>query len=108
MEESKSKNTWVFNSNDDGPKLGKLRSETLYRVITFLIGCVGLSILSATLTVVVAIFLPGILQEDSPDRIIGLTLINSLQYLLLIGGLCFFLWPWPLEKHEFLPSYGDP
>ena len=35
MEELESKNTWVFNTDDDGPKWPKIKSETIYRLIQY-------------------------------------------------------------------------
>ena len=93
MPEEESKNTWVFNTEDDGPKWPKIKYEFLYRLIVFLIGFVGIYVIAIIAEVIVLIAMPGSLDETSPDYINALTLVNSVQYIVLLGVLVFFLWP---------------
>ena len=93
MEELESKNTWVFNTDDDGPKWPKIKSEIIYRLIVFLIGFVGLYIIGFSLEVLVLIIRPEFLDSSSDTYIHGLTIIDAFQYLILLGVFVFFLWP---------------
>ena len=93
MADLESKNTWVFNTDDDGPKWPKIRSEIIYRLIVFLIGFVGLAIIGFAIEVIVLIFQPELLDSSSTDYVKGITIVNTFQYLFLIGVFVFFLWP---------------
>ena len=93
MAELESKNTWVFNTDDDGPKWPKLKSEIIYRLIVFLIGFVGLYIIGFAIEVLVLIIRPEYLDSNSTYYVQGVTIVNSFQYLFLIGVFIFFLWP---------------
>ena len=93
MPEEESKNTWVFNTEDDGPKWPKIRSEYIYRLIVFLIGFVGIFFVGLLVEIVVYLFNPDILDSNAPNYIQGLATVNSVQYLILLGAFIFFLWP---------------
>ena len=93
MEDLESKNTWVFNTEDDGPKWPLFKREIIYRLIVFLIGFVGIFFIGLAIELVVLIVQPGLLDSSSELYVQGLTLVNSFQYLFLLGAFIFFLWP---------------
>ena len=93
MADLESKNTWVFNTDDDGPKWPKIRSEIIYRLIVFLIGFVGIYVIGFAIEVLVLIIRPEFLDSNSDSYIYGVSLINTFQYLILLGVFIFFLWP---------------
>ena len=93
MEDLESKNTWVFNTEDDGPKWPLFKREIIYRLIVFLIGFVGIFFIGLAIELVVLIVQPSLLDSGSELYVQGLTLVNSFQYLFLLGAFIFFLWP---------------
>ena len=93
MEELESKNTWVFNTDDDGPKWGKFKSEIIYRLFVFLIGFVGLIIIGFALQIILMIAKPELLNPNSTNYIKGLTILNTFQYVFLLEAFIIFLWP---------------
>ena len=93
MEDLESKNTWVFNTDDDGPKWPRIRSEIIFRLIVFLIGFVGLYAIGFAIEVLVLIIRPEYLDSSSDVYIQGVSIVNTFEYLILLGVFVFFLWP---------------
>ena len=93
MEDLESKNTWVFNTDDDGPKWPKIRSEIIYRLIVFLIGFVGLFAIGFAVEVLILFIRPEYLDSNSDLYITGVTIANTFEYLILLGVFGFFIWP---------------
>ena len=65
MADLESKNTWVFNTEDGGPKWGAFKSEAILRLVVFLIGLVGIVAIGITIEVVVLIVNPSLLDPNS-------------------------------------------
>lgn len=93
MADLESKNTWVFNTEDDGPKWGVFKSEAIFRLVIFLIGLAGLIAVGFTIEVIVLIINPSLLNSESDLYINGLATVNTVQYLIVLGVLIFLLWP---------------
>ncbi len=62
MADLESKNTWVFNTEDDGPKWGVFKSEAIFRLVIFLIGLAGLIAVGFNIEVIVLIINPSLLN----------------------------------------------
>ncbi len=93
MPDLESKNTWVFNTEDDGPKWNLFKSEVILRLVVFLIGLVGLFAIGFAIEIIVLIVNPNLLDSESDLYIQGLATVNTTQYLILIGIFIFVLWP---------------
>ena len=93
MADLESKNTWVFNTEDDGPKWGVFKSEAIFRLMIFLIGLAGLIAVGITVEVIVLMVNPSLLDSESELYINGLATVNTVQYLIILGVMIFLLWP---------------
>ena len=79
-----------------------------FRLTLFLIGFIGLDIVTLIIQLVLQLIIPEYFQKDSPYYIAGLTMMNTIRYVLLTITFLVLLFPrLKVLAKKFLDWKGD-
>ena len=67
--------------------------DWIFRLVLFIIGLLGLELITIIIQVIIMITNPALLDENSGLYVTGLTMMNSIRYLILIFGFVALLYP---------------
>lgn len=67
--------------------------DWIFRLILFCVGLLGLELITIIIQIIVMVVSPSLVDENSDLYLTGLTIINSVRYLVLAVGFVVLLFP---------------